>query len=98
MSEKNLRVGQRVELTGKNVRGEIAYVGVTTFATGKWVGVILDEPSGKNNGSIKGTSYFSVLYKMIIDICYVFYLSQLLFVFVLRSAPTITVYLFGQPI
>lgn len=60
MSDKNLKVGQRVEVTGKDVRGVIAYVGMTSFATGKWIGVILDEPKGKNNGSIKGNTYFNV--------------------------------------
>lgn len=60
MSERYLKVGQRVEISGKEVRGAIAYVGMTTFAVGKWVGVILDDPKGKNNGSIKGTPYFTV--------------------------------------
>uniref|UniRef100_A0A182MM21 Dynactin subunit 1 n=1 Tax=Anopheles culicifacies TaxID=139723 RepID=A0A182MM21_9DIPT len=59
MAEKYLKIGQRVELTGKEVRGTIAYVGMTSFAVGKWVGVILDEAKGKNNGSIKGHQYFS---------------------------------------
>ena len=26
---------------------------------GKWIGVILDEPKGKNNGTVQGKSYFS---------------------------------------
>ena len=60
MSEKNHRVGQRVEVAGKDVRGVIAFVGVATFAAGKWIGVILDEAKGKNNGTIKGTTYFTV--------------------------------------
>lgn len=59
-TEKNLRVGLKVGISGKDVRGEIAYVGMTTFAVGKWVGVVFDEPVGKNNGTIKGTSYFTV--------------------------------------
>ncbi|XP_052889925.1 dynactin subunit 1 isoform X1 [Anopheles moucheti] len=59
MAEKYVKIGQRVELTGKDVRGTIAYVGMTSFAVGKWVGVILDEAKGKNNGSIKGHQYFS---------------------------------------
>uniref|UniRef100_A0A182JQ22 Dynactin subunit 1 n=1 Tax=Anopheles christyi TaxID=43041 RepID=A0A182JQ22_9DIPT len=59
MAEKYLKIGQRVELTGKDVRGTIAYVGMTAFAVGKWVGVILDDAKGKNNGSIKGQQYFS---------------------------------------
>uniref|UniRef100_A0AAG5CSV7 CAP-Gly domain-containing protein n=1 Tax=Anopheles atroparvus TaxID=41427 RepID=A0AAG5CSV7_ANOAO len=59
MAEKYLKIGQRVDLSGKDVRGTIAYVGMTSFAVGKWVGVVLDEPKGKNNGSIKGHQYFS---------------------------------------
>ncbi|XP_058118563.1 dynactin subunit 1 [Anopheles ziemanni] len=59
MAEKYLKIGQRVDLSGKDVRGTIAYVGMTSFAVGKWVGVILDEAKGKNNGSIKGHQYFS---------------------------------------
>ena len=27
--------------------------------TGKWIGVILDEPVGKNNGTVQGKTYFS---------------------------------------
>lgn len=61
MSEKYLKVGQRVEIINKDVRGVIAYVGVAAFAVGKWVGVVLDDPKGKNNGSIKGTVYFQVI-------------------------------------
>ena len=60
MSERNLRIGQKVEIIGKNIRGEVAYVGMTTFAAGKWAGVILNEPKGRNNGTIKGTAYFNV--------------------------------------
>lgn len=60
MSEPKFRVGQKVEVAGKNIRGEIAYLGMTTFATGKWAGVVLSEPKGKNNGTIQGTSYFMV--------------------------------------
>lgn len=26
---------------------------------GKWIGVELDEPKGKNNGTVQGKSYFS---------------------------------------
>ncbi|XP_023289847.1 dynactin subunit 1 isoform X2 [Orussus abietinus] len=52
------KVGQRVEVNGKDCCGHIAYIGNPTFASGKWIGVILDEPKGKNNGTIKGHSYF----------------------------------------
>lgn len=60
MSEPKLRVGQKVEVAGKNIRGEVAYIGMTTFASGKWAGIVLTEPKGKNNGTIQGNSYFTV--------------------------------------
>lgn len=53
-----LKIGQRVEVVGKGVQGVIAFYGPTTFASGKWIGVKLDEPKGKNNGSVKGQVYF----------------------------------------
>lgn len=65
MSEQKLKVGQKVEIAGKNVQGEIAYIGMTTFAAGKWAGIVLGEPKGKNNGTIQGTSYFTVSQMMI---------------------------------
>ncbi|XP_042217194.1 dynactin subunit 1-like isoform X4 [Homarus americanus] len=58
MSEKPLRNGQRVEVIGKDTLGTIAYVGGTHFSQGKWIGVVLDEKKGKNNGSVQGKSYF----------------------------------------
>ncbi|KAL9911330.1 dynactin subunit 1 isoform 1-T2 [Glossina fuscipes fuscipes] len=58
MSEKNIKVGARVELTGRQLQGTVAYVGMTGFAVGKWVGVVLDEPQGRNNGTIRGQAYF----------------------------------------
>ncbi|XP_073970364.1 dynactin subunit 1-like isoform X3 [Rhodnius prolixus] len=58
MSTVSLQVGQRVEVTGKNIQGEVAYVGNTAFAPGKWIGIILDEPKGKNNGTVQNKFYF----------------------------------------
>uniref|UniRef100_A0A8C0F6Y9 Dynactin subunit 1 n=1 Tax=Bubo bubo TaxID=30461 RepID=A0A8C0F6Y9_BUBBB len=52
-------VGSRVEVIGKGHRGTVAYVGATLFATGKWVGVILDEAKGKNDGTVQGRKYFT---------------------------------------
>lgn len=65
MSDKALTLGQRVIVVGKDAKGSVAYVGYPTFATGKWIGVILDEPKGKNNGTIRGHAYFtvSIIYK-----------------------------------
>jgi dynactin 1 len=53
----DLSVDARCEISGKT--GTIRFVGPTEFATGKWVGVELDEPSGKNNGSVNGKQYFA---------------------------------------
>ncbi|XP_046383586.1 dynactin subunit 1 isoform X2 [Ischnura elegans] len=58
MAEKSVRIGQRVEVGGKDVQGVVAYVGTTLFASGKWIGVILDEPKGKNNGTVMNKQYF----------------------------------------
>ncbi|KAJ0055838.1 hypothetical protein NL108_013808, partial [Boleophthalmus pectinirostris] len=52
-------IGSIVEVTGKGQRGTVAYIGATLFATGKWVGVILDEPKGKNDGTVQGKRYFT---------------------------------------
>lgn len=54
----SLKVGQSVELTDKGVRGKIAYIGLTKFAQEKWVGIVLNEAKGKNNGTVKGVTYF----------------------------------------
>uniref|UniRef100_A0A8C6TIR3 Dynactin subunit 1 n=1 Tax=Neogobius melanostomus TaxID=47308 RepID=A0A8C6TIR3_9GOBI len=54
-----VKVGSLVEVIGKGQRGTVAYIGTTAFASGKWVGVILDEPKGKNDGTVQGKRYFT---------------------------------------
>ncbi|XP_057658950.1 dynactin subunit 1-like isoform X2 [Diorhabda carinulata] len=53
-----LKIGQRVEVVAKGVQGTVAFIGKTGFAQGTWIGLVLDEPKGKNNGSVKGQEYF----------------------------------------
>ena len=50
-------VGDRVLVAGSKA-GVIEYLGETKFAKGLWAGVRLDEPSGKNDGSVAGVKYF----------------------------------------
>lgn len=40
-------------------RGVVRFSGATSFSTGKWVGIELYEPNGKNDGSVAGVSYFT---------------------------------------
>ncbi|ROJ78723.1 Kinesin-like protein KIF13B [Anabarilius grahami] len=52
-----LKVGGRVTV-GTSKSGTVRYIGSTHFSEGVWVGVELDTPSGKNDGSIEGHQYF----------------------------------------
>uniref|UniRef100_A0AAZ3R2F8 Kinesin family member 13Bb n=1 Tax=Oncorhynchus tshawytscha TaxID=74940 RepID=A0AAZ3R2F8_ONCTS len=52
-----LKEGEFVTV-GTNKSGTVRYVGPTDFADGTWVGVELDLPAGKNDGSVGGKHYF----------------------------------------
>ncbi|XP_077009006.1 kinesin-like protein KIF13B [Tamandua tetradactyla] len=52
-----LKEGEYVNV-GVNKMGIVRYIGPTDFQEGMWIGVELDLPSGKNDGSIGGKQYF----------------------------------------
>lgn len=51
-------LGERVLVVGQRT-GIIRFYGKTSFAPGFWLGIELDKPSGKNDGSVGGVRYFS---------------------------------------
>ncbi|XP_035216530.1 CAP-Gly domain-containing linker protein 2-like isoform X1 [Stegodyphus dumicola] len=58
---RNLREGDRVQVTstyGPTKTGVLRYLGQTDFASGEWAGIELDEPLGKNDGTVAGKRYF----------------------------------------
>ena len=51
-------IGSRVRLKTNGVAGTVKFSGITTFASGVWLGVALDEPVGKHDGAVEGRQYF----------------------------------------
>lgn len=64
VAARAIAVGKRCRLLPADSdarRGEVAFVGDVgeiPGGVGAWVGVRLDEPTGKNDGTVKGTRYF----------------------------------------
>lgn len=54
-----LRLGDRVIVSSSrgSKAGTLRFVGTTEFASGVWAGVELDDPLGKNDGSVDGKRY-----------------------------------------
>ncbi|THW69203.1 hypothetical protein D6D25_01051 [Aureobasidium pullulans] len=57
MASLTLGVGQTIELNDGR-QAVVRFLGATGFAPGEWVGVELDDATGKNDGSVKGDRYF----------------------------------------
>ncbi|XP_068174271.1 CAP-Gly domain-containing linker protein 3 isoform X2 [Antennarius striatus] len=57
LSSLGMKLGDRVLLDDMK-SGTLRFCGTTEFASGQWVGVELDEPEGKNDGSVGGVRYF----------------------------------------
>eukprot|EP00931_Biecheleriopsis_adriatica_P121905 TRINITY_DN9695_c0_g1_i3.p1 TRINITY_DN9695_c0_g1~~TRINITY_DN9695_c0_g1_i3.p1 ORF type:complete len:575 (-),score=146.73 TRINITY_DN9695_c0_g1_i3:213-1904(-) len=52
-------VGDRVAIGATGLLGTVRFFGATEFAAGEWMGIELDDKAGKNDGSVKGRSYFT---------------------------------------
>ncbi|XP_055519612.1 CAP-Gly domain-containing linker protein 3 [Leucoraja erinacea] len=57
LTSLGLKLGERVLMDGEKA-GTLRFCGTTEFASGQWIGIELDEPEGKNDGSVGGVSYF----------------------------------------
>jgi tubulin-folding cofactor B len=62
IKNREIEVGKRCRVGEEDSkRGEVMYVGEVEEipgGPGKWIGVRLDEPVGKNDGSLKGKRYW----------------------------------------
>jgi len=56
MSSK-ITVGSRITTGVPSKKGQVMFVGETSFSAGEWLGVKLDTPDGKNDGSVGGILY-----------------------------------------
>lgn len=57
-----VKIGDRVVVEGSiQDTAVVRFVGLTKFSGGTWVGVELDHKPGRNNGSIDGIEYFSMV-------------------------------------
>ena len=61
-ASKEIKKGDRCQIKGDlQRRGEVQYVGEIKGKEGIWVGITLDEPLGKNDGSVNGQRYFTCM-------------------------------------
>ncbi|KAI5856069.1 dynein associated protein-domain-containing protein [Tricharina praecox] len=54
---EDFRVNDTVDVNGQLAL--VRFVGETHFQDGEWIGVELEMPTGKNNGTVQGIQYFS---------------------------------------
>lgn len=54
---QDFKPGHRVQLNDGR-KGTVRFAGQTEFQVGEWLGVELDEKTGKNDGSVKDVRYF----------------------------------------
>lgn len=58
-----IKIGDRCKLLSNSAaRGEVKYVGkIMDLGVGYFVGILLDEPYGNSNGTVKGITYFTAM-------------------------------------
>ena len=56
-------------MVSKTRKGFVRFVGPTEFAAGLWIGIDLEEPRGKNNGTVDGKKYFNCKVLLSYDQC-----------------------------
>jgi len=52
-------IGDNVKIISSQKKGFVQFVGETRFAKGIWIGVVLEDSTGKNDGSVGGVRYFT---------------------------------------
>lgn len=55
---REVKVGDTVCVESSGLTGVVKFKGPTKFAKGQWVGVALNAPEGKHDGTVKGVNYF----------------------------------------
>ena len=52
----DFQIGQTI--LHQNRSATVAFIGSTQFAPGDWIGIVHEDPVGKNNGEVQGEKYF----------------------------------------
>ncbi|KAF9128548.1 hypothetical protein BGW39_004965 [Mortierella sp. 14UC] len=56
---EGIELGDRVAVESMGLTGYLRFIGPAQFKTGIWAGIELDTPTGKNDGTVAGVTYFS---------------------------------------